>query len=63
MSEKEFSQKGRFKFSEKQEVSGDFCQRKPYKKPMLQPLNTSADTIAGGSTYNQLKNSSGLLGS
>ena len=63
MSEKEILQTGRFKFSEKREISGDFYQRKPYKKPILEPLNTSADIIAGASTSNQLEHSNGLIGS
>lgn len=63
MTENEISHESYLEFSEKREVSGEFYQRKPYKKPILQSLNTSADIIAGGSTSNQLENSSGLIGS
>lgn len=56
-------QQNRIEFSGKQEIHREFCKRKPYEKPILQPLNTSADIIAGGSTSNQLENSSGLIGS
>ena len=63
MTETEASQGRRFKFSKKNETYGEFYQLKPYKKPILQPLNTSADIIEGGSTSNQLENSSGLIGS
>lgn len=59
---KEISQKEHVKLSRKQEDFKELNQRKPYKKPMLQDLNAT-DMIAGGSTSNQLENSSGLIAS
>lgn len=59
MTEEEASQQNHVEFSGHQES----CKRKPYKKPILQSLNTSTDIIAGGSTSNQLENSSGLIAS
>jgi hypothetical protein len=63
MTEKKIAQQNHFELSEYQETSKQSYQRKPYKKPLLQSLNTSADMIAGGSTSNQIENSSGLIGS
>lgn len=63
MTEKKIEQQNHFELSEYQEVSKQSYQHKPYKKPILQSLNTSADIIAGGSTSNQLENSNGLIGS
>lgn len=63
MTEIEASQEDHFKFSGKRKISEELYQRKPYKKPILQSLNTPADIIAGGSTSNQLENSNGLIGS
>lgn len=62
MSETEITKKDHFNFSEKQETFEDLYQRKLYKKLVLQLLNNSANIIAGGSTSNQLENSSGLIG-
>lgn len=59
----ETSQQNRIEFSEKQEIYRECCKRKPYEQPILQLVSTSADIIAGGSTSNQLENSSGLIGS
>jgi hypothetical protein len=58
---KKISQKDCFKFSGKREAIKELAQHYPYKKPMLQYFNTSANMIAGGSTSNQLENSSGLI--
>lgn len=63
MTEKAISQQDYFEFAGNQEVSKESCQCKPYKKPVLLPLDISTDIIAGGSTSNQLENSSGLIGS
>lgn len=63
MIEKKTLQQGHFELFGNQEVHIESYQRKPYTKPALLPLNTSAEIIAGGSTSNQFENSSGLIGS
>ena len=63
MTEEKIVQQNHFERPEYQEVVKQSYPRKSYKKPMLQFLDTSANVIAGGSTSNQLENSSGLIGS
>ncbi|MDP1574989.1 MAG: hypothetical protein Q8L78_08705 [Coxiellaceae bacterium] len=61
MIEKKILQQKHLALFEKTTACEEPYQRKPYQKPALLRLDTN--TIAGGSTSNQLENSSGLLGS